>query len=163
MFFFDRDHFSFKDDLTVEGLLGITIDNSTIVLINISEVVNKGDDIYCDLTKPIKNETCSMEEDDIDLEMSVENTSLQDDYSSPENASRSHPRRRRKRDVVSNDSEKNQAKRKKRQVDTNVTPVDSMGDVEDESDVKTQHAKGILKIKYKFLPVIHSEMLSLVS
>ena len=157
------EHFSFNDDLTVEGLLGITIDNSTIVLINISEVVNKGDDNDSDFTKRIKNETCSVEEDDIDLEMSVENICLQDDHSSPENPSKSHPRGRRKRNVISIDSENNQAKRKKRQVGTHVTPVDSMGDVEDESDVKTQDAKGILKIKYKFLSVSHSEMLSLVS
>ena len=161
--FFDREHFSFKDDLTVEGLLGITIDNSTIVLINISEVVNKSDGSDCDLAKHIKNETCAVEEDDIDLEMSVENTGLQDDQSSPENPSKSHPKRRTKRNVVSNDSEKNQAKRKKLQVDNHVTPVDSMGDAEDEFDVKTQHAKGILKIKYKFLPAIHCEMLSLLS
>ena len=149
--------------MTVEGLLGITIDNSTIVLINISEVVNKGDDSDCDLAKHIKNETCSVEEDDIDLEMSVENTCLQDDHSSPESPSKSHPRGRRKRNVISMDSEKNQPKRKKRQVGTHVTPIDSMGDVEDESDVKTQLTKGIHKIKYKFLPLIHSEMLSLVS
>ena len=137
---FCREYFNFNDDLTVEGLLGITLDNSTIVLINISEAVNKDDDRVCDLTKHVKEEACSVEEDDddIDLEMSVENTSLQDDNSSPENTCKSHPRRKTRRNVVSNDSGRNQTMRKTRQVDANVTQADSVRDVEGESEVKTQ-------------------------
>ena len=128
----------------MEGLLGITLDNSTIVLININEVVNKGEDSDCHLTKRIKNEACPVEEDDdIDLEMSVENSTLQDYHSSPENSSEIHPRLRTKRNIANNDSGKNQAKRKKQKVDIHVGQTDLMRDLEDETDLKTKGRIGI--------------------
>ena len=73
-----RGHFQCDEEMTVEGLFGVTIDGVGIVLININEIITKENSK--DVSGNTRDEAQLQvgEDDDIDLDMSVENTSFCD-------------------------------------------------------------------------------------
>ena len=123
--------------MAVEGLLGVTIDNSKIVLINMNEIIEKENTLVRNIKDEIDLPT--EEDDDIDLDMSVENTSYNDDNDNC-TSFEDIPRKRQK--FSSNTT--NRKKRKKAQIQTSE-------DVEHESNKTEQDTQ---ERKYNQTPFV---------